>query len=400
MGRYTYVARDMNGAIYKGIIQAVDANEVRHRLRQRGFYPTSVKAMRELHLKVARRIKKKDVAVFAEQLATMVDSGLTLVRCMDTVMKQTRNERMGAVIQQVKQDIENGVPFSEALKKHPKIFPPLFVSMVLAGETGGTLAKSLRQLANYLDREQETRQKVKSALTYPKIVALASVLVVFVLVVFIVPRFAQIYNELGVRLPFITIALVTVSKTVARFWWAFLAAGVLIYFGYKQFGRSKFGREIVDKVKLRAPVFGDLNRKVVVSRFIRIMSTLIPNGVPMMQSLDVAQEVADNRVMDQIIDGIRTSVNSGGGLTEPIAASEIFPIMVVQMVSVGEETGRLGELLEKASTYLEREIDATIKSLIARIEPSMTVILAALVAFIALSIYLPLFNVFSALKNV
>jgi type IV pilus assembly protein PilC len=400
MGRYTYVARDMNGAIYKGIIQAVDANEVRHRLRQRGFYPTSVKSMRELRLRTVKRIKRKDVAVFAEQLATMVDSGLTLVRCMDTVMKQTRNQRMGQVIQQVKQDIENGVPFSEALKKHPKIFPPLFVSMVLAGETGGTLAKSLRQLADYLDREQETRQKVKSALTYPKIVALASVLVVFVLVVFIVPRFAQIYDELGVSLPFITIALVTVSKTVARFWWAILAAGVLIYFGYKQFGRSKFGREIVDKVKLRAPVFGDLNRKVVVSRFIRIMSTLIPNGVPMMQSLDVAQEVADNRVMDQIIDGIRTSINSGGSLTEPIAASEIFPIMVVQMVSVGEETGRLGELLEKSSTYLEREIDATIKSLIARIEPSMTVILAALVAFIALSIYLPLFNVFSALKNV
>ena len=399
MGRYTYVARDMNGAIYKGIIQAVDANEVRRRLRQRGFYPTSVKAMRELRLKVARRIKRKDVAIFSEQLATMVDSGLTLVRCMETVIQQTRNERMAQTIQQVKQDIENGVPFSEALKKHPRVFPPLFVSMVLAGETGGTLAKSLRQLADYLDREQETRQKVKSALTYPKIVALASVLVVFVLVVFIVPRFAMIYNDLGVRLPFITIALVTVSRTVARFWWAILAAGVLIYFGYKQFGRTKFGREITDKIKLHAPVFGDLNRKVLVSRFIRIMSTLIPNGVPMMQSLDVAQEVADNRVMDQVIDGIRTSINSGGGLTEPISASEIFPIMVVQMVGVGEETGRLGDLLEKSSTYLEREIDATIKSLIARIEPTMTMLLAVLVAFIALSIYLPLFNVFSALKN-
>lgn len=398
MGRYSYVARDMNGAQYKGIIQAADKDEVRRRLKQRGFYATSVKNLRDWSLRFTRGIRKNEVAVFAEQLATMVDSGLTLVRCMETVSQQMRNQKFAQAILEVKQDVENGVPFSEALRKRPKVFPPIFVSMVLAGETGGTLAKSLRQLADYMDKEQEIRRKVKTALTYPKIVGLISALVIFVTVTFIVPRFAAIFASLGITLPLVTRALVGVSTTVAKFWWLYIIAGILIFFMYKQIKKTNSGQELIDRFKLNAPIFGDLNRKSIVSRFIRVMSTLLPNGVPMMQSLDVAQEVMENKVMDQVIDGIRTSVSSGGGLTDPISASNVFPDMVIQMVSVGEETGRLGELLEKSSIYLDREIDATIKRLITRIEPTMTVILAGIVAIIAMSIYLPMFDVVSKLK--
>ena len=399
MPKYSYAAKDMAGAVYKGVIQASGKDEVRRRLKQRGFYATSVKTMREWRsLRLFSRVKRGEVSVFAEQLATMVDSGLTLVKCMDTVLEQTQNRELERVLRAVKQDVEKGVPFSEALSKHPKVFPPLFVSMVMAGEAGGTLAKSLRQLADYLDKEQETRQKVKTALTYPKIVGFVSVMVIFVLVAFIIPRFAQIYAQLGVKLPMITLILVGTSKIVAKFWWIIVTAVVLVYVLYKRLKTLPAVKAALDRVKLSAPIFGDLNRKVLVSRFVRVLSTLLPNGVPMMQSLGVIEEVVDNRVMDRVVDGVRTSISSGGGLKDPIAASFIFPSMVVQMIGVGEETGRLGDLLNKSTVYLDREIDATIKSLITRIEPTMTVILAGVVAIIALSIYMPLFSVFEALK--
>jgi len=397
MPRYNYVARDLNGTIYRGIIQAVGKNEVRRRLKQRGFYATSVKTMREWNLKFRRRVKKGEVAVFAEQLATMVDSGLTLIRCIDTVLDQTKNRELTRVLREVKQDVENGITFSEALRKHPKIFPPLFISMVMAGETGGTLAKSLRQLADYMDKEQETKQKVKSALAYPKIVAFVGALVIFALITFIIPRFAQIYKQLGVTLPLITRILVGTSMVVSRFWWMILLGGILIYVIFNRLKTVPAVKAILDKISLNVPVFGSLNRKVLVSRFIRILSTLLPNGVPIMQSLNVVEEVVDNKVLDRVIDGVRTSISSGGGLSEPISASYVFPSMVVQMIGIGEETGRLGSLLEKSSVYLDREIDTTIKNLITRIEPIMTIILAGVVAVIALSIYLPLFGIFEAL---
>lgn len=399
MPRYNYVARDMDGAVYKGVIQATGKGEVRRRLRQRGYYTTSVKGMREWSLKMFRRVKRSEIAVFAEQLAVMVDSGLTLVRCMETVMEQVENPELVRVITEVKQDVENGVTFSESLARHPKVFPPLFVSMVLAGETGGTLPKSLRQLADYLDREQETRQKVKSALTYPKIVGFVSVLVVFVLVTFIVPRFAAIFKQLGIKLPALTLGLMAFSRFMAMFWWLVALVGAGIYFLYKRLRNIPSVKTVIDKIKLHAPMFGDLNRKSVVSRFIRILSTLLPSGVPIMRALNVAEEVVDNRVMEPIIDDVRTNISAGRGMRDPIAASGIFPPMVVQMIGIGEETGRLGELLEKSCVYLDREIEHTIKRLITRIEPTMTVILAVIVATIALSIYLPMFDVIKGLAE-
>ncbi len=398
MPRYTYVAKDIGGAIYKGVIQAVDKNEVRRRLKQRDFYTTSVKAMREWHkIKLRRRVTRGEVVVFAEQLAVMVESGLTLVRCMETVLQQIQNQELVRIISDVKQDIENGIPFSESLGKHTKVFPPLFVSMVMAGETGGTLAQSLRQVADYLDNEYQTRQKIKSALVYPKIVAFVAIAVLAGMITFIVPRFAAIYKTLGVTLPLVTRILMGLSHFMARFWWVLLLVAVVLYVLYTQLKKITAVKEMLDKLKIYAPVFGDLNRKASVSLFIRVLSTLIPSGVQIMRCLDVAEEVVDNVVMDRIIDGIRTSISSGGKLKEPIEAGGIFPPMVVQMVGVGEETGRLGDLLEKSSIYLDREIDATVKNFIARIEPIMTIIVAGIVAIIAMAIYFPMFDILAAI---
>lgn len=399
MPRYSYVAKDIGGVTYKGVLQAADKNEVRRRLKQREFYATSVKTLREWRkITFRKRVTRAEVAIFAEQLAVMVESGLTLVRCMETVLQQIQNQELVRIISEVKQDIENGVPFSESLGKHPKVFPPLFVSMVMAGETGGTLAQALRQVADYLDNEREMRQKVKSALTYPKIVALVSLMVILIMITFIVPRFAAIYSTLGVTLPLITRMLIGSGKFMSKYWWIILIVVTVLYTLFTLLRKRTFVKEFMDKVKLYVPVFGDLNRKSTVSLFIRVMSTLIPSGVHIMKCLDVAEEVVDNVVMDRIIDGIRTSISSGGGLKDPIDAGGIFPPMVVQMVGVGEETGKLGDLLEKSSMYLDREIEATIKSLIARIEPTMTVIVAGVVALIAMSIYFPLFDIVAAIK--
>lgn len=399
MPRYSYVAKDMGGSVYRGILQAVDKNEVRRRLKQRDFYATSVKTLRDWHMpKFFRRVTRSEIAVFSEQLAVMVESGLTLVKCMETVLQQIENPELVRVISEVKQDVENGAPFSESIGKHKKVFPPLFISMVMAGETGGTLAQSLRQLADYLDNEQETRRKVKSALIYPKIVAVVSLLVIAVLIIFIVPRFVSIYRTMGITLPMITRILIGTSNVAIEYWWVIIGGGAILYLTGRSIKNVKFIREMSDKIKLRMPVFGDLNRKATVSLFIRVLSTLIPSGVQIMRCLDVADEVVDNVVISRVIDGIRTSISSGGGIKDPILASNIFPAMVVQMVGVGEETGRLGDLLEKSAVYLDREIDATIKRLIARVEPTMTIIVAGVVAIIAMSIYFPLFDLVSSLK--
>ncbi|MFC1717349.1 type II secretion system F family protein [Candidatus Poribacteria bacterium] len=399
MPRYSYVAKDMSGAVYRGVIQAVDKNEVRRKLKQRDFFATSVKVIREWRkLNILKRVTRSEVAVFAEQLAVMVESGLTLVRCMETVLQQIRNQELVRIISEVKQDIENGVPFSESLRKHPRAFPPLFISMVMAGETGGTLAQALREIADYLDKEQQMRQKVKSALVYPKIVAFVSLLVIVAMITFIVPRFNSIYRALGITLPLVTRIMIGAGNFMSKFWWIIGLTAAGFYILYRRLRNVRVIKETMDKLKLSVPVFGDLNRKSSVSLFIRVLSTLIPSGVQIMKCLDVAEEVVDNVVMDRIIDGIRTSISSGGGLKEPIDAGGIFPPMVVQMVGVGEETGRLGDLLEKSSIYLDREIDATIKRLIARVEPTMTILVAGVVAIIAMSIYFPMFDMVAALK--
>ena len=399
MARYSYVAKDMAGEIYKGVIQAADKNEVRRRLKQREFYATSVKTMRQWRsLRILKRVTRSEVAIFAEQLAVMVEAGLTLPRCIDTVLQQTQNQELVRIMGEVKQDLENGVRFSDALGKFPNVFPDIMVSMVVAGETAGTLAKSLRQIADYLDNEQVTRQKVKSALTYPKIVGVVSVMAIFVILTFIVPRFAAIYDSLRVELPLITRILIGFGDFMAKFWWVLLLAGAIIYFSYKRLDATTSGREFLDKVRLYVPVFGALNRKVLVSRFMTVFSTLTSSGVTVVPSLQVTERVLNNTVMDRVIDGIRTSVSSGGGIRGPIEASDLFPAMVVQMVGVGEETGKLGDLLEKGAEYLDREVEATVKSLIARVEPTLTIIVAGIVALIALSIYMPLFSVFEALK--
>lgn len=401
MSRYSYVARNMDGAIANGVMDADDERDVRSRLRKRGFYATSITAMREWHLwqKQRRKIKTDEIALLAEQLAVMIDAGLPLVRCLAALGRQNKNERLKQIINETRQDIEGGGSLADSLTKHPKVFPNLFVSLVRAGEVGGVLDKVLRQLADYLDKEQQTKQKVKSALVYPKIVAILCLATAVFMLSFIVPRFATLYDKLGLKLPLPTVLLIETSEFVLGFWWAILGGVAGVVLAYKKFSASSDGREILDRIKLRLPVFGDLNRKVAVSRFVRVLGALDTSGVPIMQSLEVAGQIVNNVVMDRIIDGVRMNVRAGGNLEEPLSANSVFPSMVVQMIAMGEEAGRLGESLEKSANYLDRELDATVKRLITRLEPALTIIVAAMVGLFALAIYLPMFDVIRGISG-
>lgn len=393
MAKFSYVARDIDGSLYKGIIEAVDKKEVRTSLRQRGFYPTSVRSSRQWkNVSFLNSITNDEVAVFADQLSVMVDSGLTLVRSLTTLAQQTKNEKFKQIISAVKQDVENGISFADSLSNYPKVFSNLFVSLIRTGEIGGVLSKSLRQIAEYLDSEKQIRQKVKSTFIYPKIVLGICVLVIIFLVTFIVPRFMVLYEAIDTGLPLPTRIVVGLSKFIPKYWWLLLGGGGLIYFGYNRFKESILGKKIFDHAKLYVPVFGELIKKIIVTRFIKVLSALTMSGVPIVQALDVAKQVANNVVMDKIITDIRENVNAGGGLREPMANSNIFPPIVIQMVGLGEEVGNLSESLDKSTRFLDKEIEDQVKRLMARIEPLTTVVIASVVGLILLAIYLPMFD--------
>jgi len=394
MPKYNYVARDMNGTVVNGLMEAGDKRDVRSRLRRQDFYATSIAVIREARpSRFRKKIKREEIAVLAEQLAVMIDAGIPLVRCLATLAQQNKSESLRQIIDEIRQDVENGISLADSLAKHPKVFPTLFVSLVRAGEVGGVLDGVLRQLADYLDKEQQTKQMVKSALIYPRIVAVLCVLTAIFMVSFVVPRFAMLYERLGIILPLPTIILIEISNFVVKFWWAMLVGVVGVILAYMRFRSSRFGRGMLDRVKLHLPIFGDLNRKTAVSRFVRVLGALDTSGVPIMQSLEVAEPIVDNTVISRIIGGMRANVSSGGDLATPLSVSRIFPPMVIQMISMGEEAGKLGEALEKSADYLERQLNTIVKRLIARLEPILTIVVAAVVGLFALAIYLPLFDI-------
>ena len=398
--RYSYIARDMDGVLIDGVMEAEDERDARNRLRQKGFYATSINAVRKWQLwNRSRKIKSEEIAIFAEQLATMIDAGLPLVRCLTTLAQQNKSDKLKQIINEIRRDVESGASLADSLAKYPEVFSNLFINLVRAGEVGGALDRLLRRLANYLDREQETRQTLKSALVFPKIVVTLCILVFIFMNIFIVPRFAMLYDSFGVELPLPTILLMKTSEFILNFWWAILLGIAGLIIGYRKFSTSNVGREILDRVKLRLPVFGDIISKVAVSRFARVLGVLNIGGVPILQSLEVAEQIVDNIVVSRIIKRASANVRKGGGLEEPLSTSKVFPSMTVQMISMGEEVGKLGEALEKSANYLDREIDAAVKRLIAKLEPAMTIILAATVGLFALAIYLPMFDIVKGVSN-
>ena len=401
---FVYRVRTREGQIIAGKMEADGEGAVATRLRSQGFIPIQiskegrVSTKTELHI-LPQRVKLKDLAVFSRQFATMINSGLSLLRALNILSEQTENPLLAKTIGQLRDDVERGSSLSGSMSKHPKVFSTLFVAMVKAGETGGQLDTVLMRVADNYEADYKLRQKVKSAMTYPVVVAGIAVILVIIMLLFIVPTFAGMFEGLGGTLPLPTQIQLTMSQSAKFLVPAFIVASVSGFIAYKRLRRSNAGFRLrADKVKLKAPIFGDLFQKVAVSRFTRTLALLLRAGVPVLQALDIVAESTGNEVLTRAATDVRESVRSGESMASPLAKHEVFPPMVVQMIAVGEDTGALDAMLDKVSDFYDQEVESTTESLTSLIEPIMIAVLGGIVGAMVIALYMPMFKIFDLIK--
>ncbi|HWP47512.1 MAG TPA: type II secretion system F family protein [Candidatus Limnocylindrales bacterium] len=338
------------------------------------------------------KIKTKDVVIFTRQFATMIDAGLPLVQCLEILGNQQENPTFAEVIKKLRVDVEEGSTFADALRKHPKVFDNLFTNLVEAGEAGGILDTILNRLAGYLEKAQALRAKIKSAMIYPITVITVAIVVVVFLLIFVIPTFASLFTGLGAPLPGPTLFVMALSQFLVRFG-PFLAVGLVVAgYLFKKYYATENGRRTVDAFILKLPIFGDLVTKASVARFTRTLGTLISSGVPILDGLEITARTAGNAIIELAVMETRNSIKEGKTIAEPLELTEVFPPMVVQMVSVGEQSGALDSMLAKIADFYEEEVDRAVENLTSLLEPLMIVFLGITVGGIVISMYLPIFS--------
>lgn len=409
MPEFAYEALDKGGKNIKGVIDAPNEEAIIEKLRGMGYYPLNVKINKKSAANIdlaalpgiriiAHRIKLKHIMTFTRQLATLIDAGLPILRSLHILEEQVESVIFKEKIGQMASDIESGSSLSDALAKHPKVFDKLFVNMVRAGEIGGVLEAVLNKIAEFLEKRQALRGKVRSAMMYPIVVmCLAGTIVLFILWK-IIPRFQDIFAQLGAELPRPTRILIAASNILLHKTWIAILAIVAIVYLFKQINKSSNGRYILDKIKLRLPVFGDLLRKIAITRWAETLATLITSGVPILQSLDIVRETSGNEVISRSMQEVYQSIKDGDTIHEPLARCPVFPPLVVHMVAVGEETGAIDQMLKKVAEAYEREVDDTVNALTSIIEPLLIVFLGITVGGIVIALYLPLFTIPKLIK--
>jgi type IV pilus assembly protein PilC len=403
MARYQYQAMDAAGRTVGGVLEAESLDSVRSKLSELRYYVISVreaKATRgmETWFRNRRGVKLRELVIFSRQFATMIDAGLSAIKCLDILQQQTTDLRMKDVIRQVKHDVGSGASLTDALARHPRIFNNLFVNMIRSAEAGGILDQVLNRLAGFLEKEQEIRNKVRSAMMYPVLVFIFAILMLLLLLFFVLPKFKEIFDTMELKLPFATRFLLGLSSFSVRYWYIVLLILVGTAVAVKLYSVTEQGRFNMDRLKLRVPVMGELLMKMSVSRFARTFGTLISSGVPVVRALEIVVETASNRVIEQAVNTARTSVRDGDKISVPLMASKIFPVMVTQMIAVGEETGRLDEMLAKVSDFYDDEVETTLKGLTSLIEPLLIVGLGVIVGFIAVSVISPIYTLVGSIQ--
>lgn len=393
---YRYQVRDAGGKLLTGTIVADNQTLVMARLREMGYIPVKVgrqNAGLNMQISLGTRVKLKDLAIASRQFATMVGSGLPLLRALTTLEQQTRSAALAKALNEVRLDIERGSSLSAALGKHPKIFNNLYVAMVRSGEAGGVLDQVLDRLASNLEREVSLRGRIRSAMTYPVVVTGFVLLILTVMLVFIVPQFKSIYAQLHGTLPVPTQILLGVSEIVRHFFVFVLAGIVLAFWLWNRWRKSPSGKPIWDRFLLKVPIFGPLFQKTALSRFARTLAVMSKSGVPILQSLDVVAETVNNAVVADAVRDVQESVRQGESMARPLARHGVFPGMVVQMLSVGEETGSIDMMLEKVAQFYDDEVTAAVDSLTSIIEPVLIAIVGGCVGLAVIALYLPMFNI-------
>jgi type IV pilus assembly protein PilC len=421
MPRFTYVALDSRGQESTGLVEAASTNEAIGQLREAGFFPTNVyeegkgtkraaKAARATQLREKRKgivlfqrkkVKPKVLMIFTRQLATLIDSGLPLLRGLNVLVKQERDRVLKNTIEKVANSVQGGSTFSESLAQYPLIFNDLYVNMVKAGEVGGVLELVLTRLAEFQEKATKIRNKVAAAMVYPIIVMTMAIAIMGFLLVFIVPKFEVIFHDmLGDRpLPAITTFVINVSRFVQAHCLVIVAIIFTLIAGYKFANRTARGKSIIDGAKLRFPLFGDIIRKTAISRFSRTLGTLVTSGVPILQALNITRETSGNLVIARAIGQVHEAVKEGESIVQPLEASGAFPPMVVSMIDVGEETGQLPEMLLKIADVYDDEVDTSVEAMTAALEPIMIVLLALVVGTIVVALFLPLISIIQGLQQ-
>ncbi len=402
---FAYKVRDQGGQVVEGSLEADDASLVVGKLRQMGYTPIAIeeKSGKSLTSDVkipgfGPKVKLKDVAVFSRQFATMINSGLSLIRALAILTDQTENPLLAGVAGEVRLDVERGSSLSAALSKHPKVFNHLYIAMVKSGEAGGVLDAVLLRLADTIEKQVELRRKVRSAMTYPVVVLVICSVIATAMLLLIVPQFKAIYADLGGTLPLPTRILISVSDLLKKFFPIVVILGVAAFFLFRRWSRSEQGKPKWDAFKLRVPVGGALTRKAALARFSRTLAALTRSGVGILEALDIVAETSGNDVVATAVRDTQQAVKRGDTLSRPLEQHEVFPPMVVQMIAVGEETGALDEMLDKIADFYDQEVSATVDALTSLIEPLLICLMGVIVGGMIISLYLPMFNIIKLIK--
>jgi type IV pilus assembly protein PilC len=399
MAGFLWEATTKKGEVKKGEIDAIDENAVRGLLRRQGFKSITVrkkpKDLAEYIPFLKGKVKEKEIVVFARIFSTMINAGLPLIQCLDLLAQQEQNKAFVKIIKSIKEDIEGGSTLCDALKKYPAVFDELFVNLVSAGESGGILDVILNRLSGYMEKAMKLKSKVKGAMTYPASVLVISIGVVALLLIKVIPVFQKMFEDMGGELPGPTQFLVNASQFMQSYFMYMIGGVIVLGYAFKRYYNTEKGRLTIDALVLKAPVFGPLLKKVAVAKFTRTLSTMMSSGVPILEGLDIVSKTAGNKIVENAIQKTRQSISEGKTIAEPLAETDVFPSMVVQMIAVGEATGALDAMLSKIADFYDDEVDTAVEAMTALLEPFMMVFLGGVVGGMIIAMYLPIFKMAS-----
>ncbi|OGK11093.1 MAG: hypothetical protein A2Y63_01835 [Candidatus Riflebacteria bacterium RBG_13_59_9] len=408
MTYFVYTARDRSGKPSKGNLEASDRGAAMRKLRESGLIvKTMVEKRKPLSLGkgftaggiFAKQVKLKDLAIFSKQFSAMIDSGIDVLRSLKILSTQTSAPEFRKIITKVHSDVSEGLTLAQAMTKHPQAFPNLYISLIRASEESGALDVVLDRLADALEKELNLRNQVAAGLKYPQAIGIAALVILSVMMIFVIPAFKEMFASLGGRLPAMTRGLMAVASFMRVYWWLIILAYLAFPFSLRMVNNTKGGRELLDRIKLRIPVFGQLTQKVIVARLTRNLATMLANGIPILRALDVVDEAAGNVIYETAVRRIKESVKEGESIAEPMEASKLFPPMVPAMVAVGEESGDIDGMLSKIADFYDSEIDSMVKVLTSLLEPIMISVMGAIVGFIVISLFLPLFEMIKLVRD-
>ncbi|SNB45841.1 type II secretion system F family protein [Geobacter sp. DSM 9736] len=403
MAKFSWEARSKAGSFQKGVMEAATVSNVEAQLKRYGFTGISVKEegkglRKELKLPSfgSGKVETKELVVFTRQFATMIDSGLPLVQCLDILASQQENKTFKDILVKVKESVESGSTFAEALAKHPKAFDQLYVNLVAAGEVGGILDTILGRLAAYIEKAMKLKKQVKGAMVYPSTIMAIAVIVIGVILVFVIPTFAKMFADFGGDLPAPTKFVIALSNFFKKYIIVMILGLFMLSAAFRKYYATKKGRKVIDSLALKAPVFGSLIRKVSVAKFTRTLGTMISSGVPIMDGLEIVAKTSGNVVVEEAIYKVRSAISEGKTIAEPLQESGVFPPMVVQMISVGEATGAMDTMLNKIADFYDDEVDDAVAALTSMMEPLLMVFLGTTVGGLVIAMYLPIFKLAGA----